>query len=330
MAKTPLADAFDSARRSGAAEPGASDRTAEDASPERRASLEATLAAVCERARALASDRAFDVPAQALAALLGGHALAAERVQSGQPFDDEALRELHLACALRTGASEPAAWFERRYVAPLGETLARMKLSDAELDEVKQRVLAKLVVASPDGTTRAEEYAGKGRLEGLVQVVATREAIGLARSRRNERPADDALFDAPGAGNDPELELVRARAGGEFKRAFEQAVRALSSRERNLLRMHLLGGVTLEQLASMYGVHRATVVRWLSNARGEALRSTKAALVARLRLGPAELESLLGVVESRLDFSVERILATLADEPAADVLEPPSTEGADQ
>jgi len=104
--------------------------------------------------------------------------------------------------------------------------------------------------------------------------------------------------------------MLKGRARESFRLAFETAVRSLEPRQRSLLRLHLIGGVTLEQLASMYNVHRATVVRWLAAARAELLEKTKQGIARDLEVGGAELESLMDTIQSRLDVSVERLLAS--------------------
>lgn len=234
----------------------------------------------------------------------------------GEPDAQERAAELALAWAVGRGDEAAARLFDVRYVAPLRATLARMRLSESELDEVKQAVRERLLVVGAHGRARVEEYAGRGRLLGLVHVVATREALTLLRRARRETPSgpgDDAALDLTGplvGGGDPGLEMVKAKYREAFRGAFAEAVSALSARDRNLLRMHLLRGVKLEQLATMHGVHRATVVRWLKDARDAVLSRTRIALGAALAVPADELESLAALAESRLDASIERLLAT--------------------
>lgn len=224
--------------------------------------------------------------------------------------------ELWLACAIAAGNREAARVFDERYVGPLERTLARMRLEPAMLDEVKQIVREKLLVRDESGRARIEEYAGRGRLEGLVQVVATREALTLIRRGAREIPAGDDDLAAPLVGvADPGLEMVKQKYKDAFRGAFAGAVAALTPKQRNLLRMHLLGGVTLEQLASVNGVHRATIVRWLKEARDTVLEKTQAALRSTLGVQTDELASLMALAQSRLDVSIERLLLN-DDEPA--------------
>lgn len=232
---------------------------------------------------------------------------------------EEALRaraaELLLACAIGAGDAAAVRLFDERYVAPLGTTLGRMRLGDAELDEVKQLVRAKLLVREPNGVARVEEYAGQGRMAGLVQVVATREALTLLRRgrREEERASEDVEMDLAGP-MDPGLDALKAKYRSAFRAAFAEAVGTLTPKERNLLRMHLLGGVTLEQLATVHGVHRASIVRWLKDARDAVLERTRAALGKTMGVRADELSSLHALAESRLDASIERLLMTQGDE----------------
>jgi RNA polymerase sigma-70 factor (ECF subfamily) len=89
------------------------------------------------------------------------------------------------------------------------------------------------------------------------------------------------------------------------------AVGQLERRDRNLLRLHLLGGVTLEQLAQMYGVHRATVVRWLAAARSALFDATRAHVARSLGAPAEELDQMFDLVRSRVELSVERLLASV-------------------
>jgi RNA polymerase sigma-70 factor (ECF subfamily) len=57
-------------------------------------------------------------------------------------------------------------------------------------------------------------------------------------------------------------------------------------------------------------VHRATVARWLASAREVVLERTMAQLGDDLRLDPAELVSLIRVVRSELDVSLQGLLAS--------------------
>jgi RNA polymerase sigma-70 factor (ECF subfamily) len=75
--------------------------------------------------------------------------------------------------------------------------------------------------------------------------------------------------------------------------------------------LHFLGGVTLEQLAQMYDVHRATVVRWLSAAREAVFAATRAHVAEKIAAPESELDEMFDLVKSRVELSVERLLASV-------------------
>jgi predicted DNA-binding protein (UPF0251 family) len=89
----------------------------------------------------------------------------------------------------------------------------------------------------------------------------------------------------------------------------------LDRRERNVLRLHLLGGMTLEQVARMYGIDRSTVVRLLQKVRGKLYAQTCKLLREDLAIERAQLDDVLALVRSRFEVSLPRLLETV--EPVA-------------
>ena len=81
------------------------------------------------------------------------------------------------------------------------------------------------------------------------------------------------------------------------------------------MRLHFLGGVTLEQLAQMYSVHRATVVRWLAAARETVFGATREHVAETIGAPAEELDEMFELVKSRVELSVERLLASIESHP---------------
>src|SRR5688572_33291625 len=87
-----------------------------------------------------------------------------------------------VALAQACAAGDPAALatFEQRCLgAPLDRVLMRLGATSAEIDEVKQQLRLKLLVAEPDRKPRITEYSGRGALEAWVRVVAVRAFLDL-------------------------------------------------------------------------------------------------------------------------------------------------------
>lgn len=261
--------------------------------------LEARLGEACAAARRAWPD--VEVAPEDVAAALGRRA-------SPRAGDDAAI-EVHLAIACARGDGAAIGHFERRFLDAVGPAVASMRLDAALIDDVRQEVRRKLLVGEDGSPPRILEYAGDGSLRGLVGVVAVRTALSMVRRERRETPDDD-LLDLPDADPDPRLQIMKARYRAAFRASFEEAVGRLAPRDRNLLRLHHLDAVTLEQLAAMYGVHRATAVRWLADVRGRLLADTRRSLRASMGASDDEIDSVMALIESRLDVSVRRLLAS--------------------
>lgn len=214
----------------------------------------------------------------------------------------EGIAEIYLAIGCARGDNRAIAHFDRAYLDVVPQALAQMKLPPATVDDVRSivrdKVLAKIL-----------EYAGRGRLRGLVQVTATRAA--LDRMRIEKREVALPARDNTAAPTDVALSLIKAQYRAAFAQGFTTAIAGASQRDRNLLRLHFLGGVTLEQLAQMYNVHRATIVRWIAAAREGVFEATRKHVETELRAPASELDEMFGLVQSRIELSMERLLGSL-------------------
>jgi len=198
-----------------------------------------------------------------------------------------------------------------RFEALLARTsgvLGPMGLDEAAQDEVRQRLREKLVVGR-----HLQRWEGRASLLGFLKAAAAREAITLLRERsaRHKGPTDDGDEELEALAEraaDPERRAVQGEHHALFKEAFAAAVAALSPKERTLLRQQLLDGLTIDALAPLYRVHRATAARWLAAVREKVLAGTQAELAARAGLRPEAVPELLSAIRSRLDLSLSRVL----------------------
>jgi RNA polymerase sigma-70 factor (ECF subfamily) len=106
--------------------------------------------------------------------------------------------------------------------------------------------------------------------------------------------------------------VLKAHQRAAFKAALQAALAGLGAKERNLLRMHLLHGLSIDEIGRAYQVHRATAARWLATTREALHRETRRLLRARLGLTDPEFDSVLRAVESQLDASFRRLLTSSA------------------
>lgn len=219
--------------------------------------------------------------------------------------------DLYLACACARGDPRAIALFEQHYLREVDLAGAKLRVGPAAIDEGRQVVRDLLFVGRPAHPPAIGSYAGRGDLRGWTRVVAMRELLRIRARDSKEVPiGDEALLDALSPADDPELELARERYREVFARAFRDALARLPARERALLRHLLIDGLTLDTIGGMYKVHRATAARWVASARQDLLDGTRAQLAKELALSGEEVDSVIRVVRSRLDLSVERLLRT--------------------
>lgn len=228
--------------------------------------------------------------------------------------------DLALAFACAEQSAFALAELERRFGGDFAGALSRLSLGRAEIDEVAQTVRERLFVARPGERPKILDYAGRGSLAGWLRAVIVRAGIDLVRQRAAgpELSSDgEPLVDLGAVTDDPELEGLRARYAEPFRLAFRDAVRALPQDERNALRLNLAEGLNIEQIGQLYGVHRATVARWIASAKEGIAATTRRLLAERLGLPAREIESLVRLCQSRLDVGFSVLGATEVGQPGA-------------
>jgi RNA polymerase sigma-70 factor (ECF subfamily) len=249
----------------------------------------------------------IDVAADAFAAHLARH------VDDSLTLDGlRALRgaDLYLACACAAGDAAALLLFERQYFGEVDIAAARMRAGATVAGEVKQSLRKTLFVADAGRPPAIAEFAGCGDLRGWVRISAVRAMVKLLkRARREVELDDDQLLAVLSPAEDPELRYLRESYRTAFADAFREALAAMPPAERSLIRYQLVDGWSIDQVAELYQIHRSTAARRLAAARAGILERTRAALGAKLRISSEELESVIRLLHSRLDVSIERILA---------------------
>jgi RNA polymerase sigma-70 factor (ECF subfamily) len=221
--------------------------------------------------------------------------------------------DVALARACAAGDAVALETFESRYMSRVPDFVARLRVEPAFVDELKQVLRAKLFVALPPARPKIAEYSGSGALERWFRIAAVNTALKLLRRGRTADRDELARVTEGTTAVDPELELVKRRYSTEFDAAFLEALAGLETRERNVLRLHFVDGLGIDAIGALHRVHRATAARWLAAAREGVLDRTRSALRSRLHLTPTEIDSLVAVVQSRLEVSLRSLLASASD-----------------
>lgn len=230
--------------------------------------------------------------------------------QTGQEATLDSLRAGDLWLAYHAGLGYPpaVAALEAMCFADLDKILRARRADAAESEEVVQRLRHRLLVAAPGEPPRILTYSGRGELRAWVRVAAVRAWLNMKREspKYEVSQGSDALVDE--ASTDLELELLKGKYRELFRRVFLQAVEALGPSTRLLLKLHYIDRLSMEEVGKILGVHRLTVLRRLERVRQELSEGTKERLEVELRLSAPDVESVLRLIQSRLDVSLQQAL----------------------
>ena len=239
---------------------------------------------------------------------LAGHGvtidLAAFQQSRGAQLTDVSklkLVDLLLAWACAGHHTPAIVYFERVYFSQATRALQRLKLSQTITEDVLGWMRFELFVR-PGGPLIAT-YSGRGDLGSWVRSIAVHEA--LKRARRERKHVDlDELGELPMP--EPELAAMRGAYTTEFTQALEMSFQELGTPERNLLRQYFLDGLSIDVLAGLYRVHRATAARRVGAARTALVDRVKARLVRELALSEGGIEQVITL--SNLNESLGALL----------------------
>lgn len=212
------------------------------------------------------------------------------------------LPDAFLACACLANDRAALAALEREVVSQIPAWIRRV--AGAATEDIQQEMRQKLLIG-PEPLLGS--FNGRTKLSVWVRVIASRRAIDHQRTQKPE--ADAGVLEDLWAGPDPELDAIKLHDVQALRDLLHQAMQALPSRQRKLLRLHYLEGVSLDRLAVLEQVHRATVARWLADSREQVLVSVRDGLTRTLRLSASQGESLLRFLRSRIELSLHRVLA---------------------
>jgi RNA polymerase sigma-70 factor (ECF subfamily) len=238
----------------------------------------------------------------------------AQRLPAGRPVPVAVqalhVRELYLAFACQSGDADAIAALEATYASHLDAVLGAFEGQGLSRDDLRQTMRRKLFVADERGPARIARYSGEGSFVAWLRITVRRAALNAMRGAAVDAraPLDDDVFAFPQSLGDPELDYLKQTYSAQFREAFLEAVAALSARERTLLRQSVVHGLTVRQIGRMYRVHHGTAARWIAQAREHLVDATRAALVRRLDVSERELDSIIAMIQSRLDVSVKRAL----------------------
>jgi len=221
--------------------------------------------------------------------------------------------DLYLCCACAEAEPEALRVFESEGLGVAKAAIARIDRSADFVQDTLQEVWDRLLLGTE---AKVRLYSGRGPLKAWVRVAATRVALDRHRARTRLAHRHVELTDRLAApGSSPEALLLKARFGHAFQQALRRAVSGLSGQERNVLRMHVTGQCSIDEIGRAYNVHRATAARWLDRTRTQIYEQVRQELcVEQARLTASEFKSLATLIGNELELSLtrssERLTAT--------------------
>lgn len=222
------------------------------------------------------------------------------------------LTELVVALGCAHGNEDALRAFEQDALASTTAALRRLHDDPAFIDEVQQRVRERLLVAVPPAKPRIADYAGRGSLAGWVTVTAVRTGMNLLRKHARTRHIPEQRWAAaialPDTG-DEELEFLKRRYRETFAAALVRAAKALPERDRSVLKLSFAENLSIDRIGAVYGVHRATVARWITKAKDQLLEGMRRTLEQEDGIPPEEMSSLQRLVRSQLETSLRGLFS---------------------
>jgi len=274
-------------------------------SPELDESVERALASMVEAARQAWPDVSI-TPAAFVGYLVDrlapGHGLVAglRRLRGS---------DLYLACACSMGDVRAIMAFEAAHLTAVDAVLERMGIEASIRDEVIQDLRDRFFVANDGEPPSIARYSGSGDLRRWVRVTAVRTAFRAARERKQFATSDDSVLEALAApAQDLELDFLKRTYGKAFDVALRAAFDSLPARDRNLLRYHFAKELSIDDLAVLYRIHRATAARRIQKVTTDLAAGARDALAKNLGISGSEVSSLLRLIQSEIERTMTGML----------------------
>jgi RNA polymerase sigma-70 factor len=264
--------------------------------------LESLLTRLYERGRARHPDvEVADVAFSRHLAVCGAPVSELQDATNGE--------DLFLACAAIAGDSTAVAKIRHEYWPIVAGYLRPIRMSAIAVDDLEQNLWGALLVGDTRRPPTLASYSGTGALAGFIGVTAQRLALrSMGHEDAVARAATRAANEVVAVVGDAELDFAKTHYRDEFDRAVREALDMLDDRQRMILRMQVVDGLTVDRIARVYSVSQSTVSRWLEKARLTVLQEARRALGKILPLSDSEFDWLVGLMTSQLDLSMSSVL----------------------
>ena len=210
------------------------------------------------------------------------------------------------------GQNDAIAAFDATYRPAVLMAAQRVARQGVQPDDTCQQLMEHLLLPRGERPPALSLYCGQGPLTAYVKVASLRRALRILENYQKAPVVGDLeqVMQLADASDDPELATLKDKYRADFKAAFQWALGQLASSERNLLRYHYLTELNSRQIGQLVGLNQSNVVRRMARIRATLLEQTRERLMTELGLADSNFDSILMMVQSQLDVSIERMLKT--------------------
>ena len=224
--------------------------------------------------------------------------------------------DLFLAVACSRGDRIAWEFFADDYLPQVHRFAIQSCRGRPESEDLAQEIVTTLLASmEPGKDSKLAGYNGKGSLAGWLRVAVARAAIDHFRRFRKEILVDNwetqgnevqvmAEVALPSRGAEP----LDSRWGPVLSRLLAEDLKGLAPRDRLLLSLYYVHGVSLKAIGRQFDVHEATASRWLESLRQGIRKRIERELRRQHGLRDRDLDSLWRSVSDNDSFSLEKIL----------------------
>jgi len=231
-----------------------------------------------------------------------------ERACSDEQVTPSIARDLFLAFACLSEASNAVEAFQADYRPIVSATAQRFDGSGHLAEELWQQLARTWFVKDGDRVPRIGAYHGRGPLSAWVRTCAKRAAIRMVKPKTSEvLMTHEALAEELTEACDQELVLLKNHYAELFRQELLGALGELPGRDRTLLQLHLIAGLSTTRIAEMYQVNQSTISRQLQRTAANIFGRLKQRVHARLGVATAELEALIDLARSQIEFTLSSL-----------------------
>ena len=177
--------------------------------------------------------------------------------------------DLLLAQACTRGDRAALRQLTGQITAALEPMFIRFRVPQSDRADLRQSLLERLLVTSPERAAKIGGYRGQGPLISWVRVCAAREVLSQRRKRQWMVSGSEQAYSL--SSEDPETIALRDEQEARVTSALHTALTGISQADHQLLSAYVVSGQNSEFLGRQLGVHRVTVVRRINRLRAQLL-----------------------------------------------------------